>query len=81
MQRTGRLAGDRIALDATIGGIRGVGIDAGQRQGGRVDPGPVHVAVEQERRPAAENCVEVFLARCPAREMLHRPPAADDPLV
>jgi hypothetical protein len=40
----------------------------------------VHVPVEQEHRPVADDRVEVLLDREPAREVLHRPPAAGDPL-
>ena len=45
-----------------------------------VDPGAVTVAVGEEDRPVGDDRVEGLTRRGAAREVLHRPAAADDPL-
>jgi hypothetical protein len=79
VQHPGRLAGG-VPLDPAgrrVGGLPG---DAGQLQRAAAQPGAVDVAVEQEHRPVADDGVEVLLDRQAAREVLHRPAAAGDPL-
>ncbi len=69
----------RAALDPAVVRIRGVPVDPGRLQRAGVHPGPVHVAVEQEHRAVGDDRVQVLLARCAAREVLHGPAAAEDP--
>ncbi len=69
-----------VALVPAVGRVRRRCVDAGTFQRGRVHPRAVDVAVEQERRTAAGDRVEILAARRRAREVLERPAAAGDPL-
>ncbi len=79
VQRPGRFAGHRVALDPAVRRVRGARRDAAELEGAAVGPGAVHVPVEQEHGPVGHDGVEVLLARRPAGEVLHRPPAAEHP--
>lgn len=69
MQRAGGLTGVGVALDRAVRRVRGVPGDAADLQCPGVDPGSVHVAVEQEHRPVTHDRVEVAL---PAADLVER---------
>ena len=69
----------RVPLDASVGGVGGPAVDAGELDRARVDPRAVVVAVGQVDGPVRHHRVEVGGQRGPAGERRHRPPSADDP--
>jgi hypothetical protein len=79
LQGAGRLT-MLIPLDTTIRRIGSARIDTGHRQRGGVHPCRVMVAVGQEHRAVRHHPVEVLLLRHTAREYVHRPAAAGNPL-
>ena len=68
-----------VALDPSVGRVRGAGVDPCDLKRSAVDPGTVAVPVRQECGAAAGYLVELLLGRDPARKGLHRPAAAGDP--
>ena len=79
VQGSRRVPGRLIAFDPAVEWIGGGAGDPTPVQCRTVHPGAVHIPVEQEHRPIRLHGVEVFLAGCPAGEVLHRPSTADDP--
>ncbi|GAA3146279.1 hypothetical protein GCM10017687_74030 [Streptomyces echinatus] len=79
LERAARLAGG-VALDPPVGRVGGAPADPGQLQRPAVDPGTVVVPVGQIHRPVRDDGVQQLLRRRTARERLHGPAAAEDPL-
>ena len=70
----------RVALDPAVGRIGRGRRDAGHLERAAVHPRAVAVPVRQDHDAVGHDRIEEILRRCPAREHVHRPAAAEDPL-
>ncbi len=67
------------ALDASVGGVRGVGVDAGGAEGSAVGPHGVVIAAGQGDRAVGHHGVDERGQRCAALVVVHGPTGALDP--
>src|SRR5664280_3099613 len=79
VQHAGGLTGVGIALDPSVRRVGGVLGETGDLQGLGVDPRSVHIAVEEERRPVADDVVKVVPGGLATGKVLHSPAATHDP--
>ena len=78
LQGAHRIAGV-VALDAAVGRVRGVAVDAGPVHGHAVDPAGMAVAVRKEHRAVRHHGVQSCGGGDAPGEGRDRPPAAHDP--